>query len=200
MGDNSGVEHSVALIETIAIGLGAGFVGGIIAYRLGLPTIVGYLLAGVAIGPFTPGLVADTGTAAELAEIGVILLMFGVGIHFSINDLLAVRNVAIPGAIGQIFVATLLGDRARGRPRVGACRRAGARPGGVGREHDRAAAGTRTARRGRLATGTGRHRLADRRRPLHGPRARPAADAGADAARRGRRAWPTSRSVSASRS
>ena len=67
MGDNSGVEHSVALIETIAIGLGAGFVGGIIAYRLGLPTIVGYLLAGVAIGPFTPGIVADTDTAAELA-------------------------------------------------------------------------------------------------------------------------------------
>jgi CPA2 family monovalent cation:H+ antiporter-2 len=109
VGDNSGVEHSLALIETIAIGLGAGFVGGVIAYRLGLPTIVGYLLAGVAIGPFTPGIVADTGTAAELAEIGVILLMFGVGIHFSINDLLAVRNVAVPGAVGQIFVATLLG-------------------------------------------------------------------------------------------
>ena len=85
------------------------FIGGIVAYRLGLPTIVGYLLAGVAVGPFTPGIVADTGTAAELAEIGVILLMFGVGIHFSIHDLLAVRGVAVPGAIGQIFVATLLG-------------------------------------------------------------------------------------------
>ena len=103
------MEHSVALIETIAIGLGAGFIGGIIAYRLGLPTIVGYLLAGVVVGPFTPGIVADTGTASELAEIGVILLMFGVGMHFSINDLLAVRNVAVPGAIGQIAVATLLG-------------------------------------------------------------------------------------------
>jgi CPA2 family monovalent cation:H+ antiporter-2 len=103
------VEHSIALIETIAIGLGAGFIGGIVAYRLGLPTIVGYLLAGVAVGPFTPGLVADTGTASELAEIGVILLMFGVGLHFSIPDLLAVRNVAIPGAVGQIFVATVLG-------------------------------------------------------------------------------------------
>ena len=103
------MDHSAALIETIAIGLGAGFIGGIIAYRLGLPTIVGYLLAGVVVGPFTPGIVADTGTASELAELGVILLMFGVGMHFSIGDLLAVKNVAVPGAIGQIFVATLLG-------------------------------------------------------------------------------------------
>ena len=103
------MEHSIALIETIAIGLGAGFIGGIVAYRIGLPTIVGYLLAGVVVGPFTPGIVADTGTASELAEVGVILLMFGVGLHFSIPDLLAVRNVAIPGAVGQIFVATVLG-------------------------------------------------------------------------------------------
>ena len=103
------MDHSAALIETIAIGLGAGFIGGVIAYRLGLPTIVGYLLAGVVVGPFTPGIVADTGTASELAELGVILLMFGVGMHFSIGDLLAVKNVAVPGAIGQIFVATLLG-------------------------------------------------------------------------------------------
>ena len=103
------MDHSAALIETIAIGLGAGFIGGIVAYRLGLPTIVGYLLAGVVVGPFTPGIVADTGTASELAELGVILLMFGVGMHFSIGDLLAVKNVAVPGAIGQILVATLLG-------------------------------------------------------------------------------------------
>jgi CPA2 family monovalent cation:H+ antiporter-2 len=103
------MDHSVALIETIAIGLGAAFIGGLIAARLRLPTIVGYLLAGVVIGPFTPGLVADAGTAAELAELGVILLMFGVGIHFSISDLLAVRGIAIPGALGQITVATLLG-------------------------------------------------------------------------------------------
>ena len=103
------MDHSAALIETIAIGLGAGFIGGVIAYRIGLPTIVGYLLAGVVVGPFTPGIVADTGTASELAELGVILLMFGVGMHFSIGDLLAVKNVAVPGAIGQIFVATLLG-------------------------------------------------------------------------------------------
>ena len=117
----------------------------------------------------------------------MILLMFGVGIHFSINDLLAVRNVADPGcdrpdprrdpARGSRF-GVALGWGLAGGLVLG--------PGGVGREHDRAPAGTRTARRGRLATGTGRHRLADRRRPLHGPRARPAADAGADAARRGR--------------
>ena len=103
------MDHSTALIETIAIGLGAAFIGGLLARRLGLPPIVGYLLAGVAVGPFTPGLVADTGTATELAELGVILLMFGVGIHFSIPDLLAVRRIAVPGAIGQIFVATVLG-------------------------------------------------------------------------------------------
>jgi CPA2 family monovalent cation:H+ antiporter-2 len=102
-------HHSAALIETLAIGLVAGFFGGIVAYRLRLPTIVGYLLAGVVVGPFTPGIVADTGTASELAELGVILLMFGVGLHFSIPDLLAVKNVAVPGAIGQIFVATVLG-------------------------------------------------------------------------------------------
>ncbi|HEX5827101.1 MAG TPA: cation:proton antiporter [Candidatus Limnocylindrales bacterium] len=103
------MDHSAALIETIAIGLVAAFIGGVIASRLGLPTIVGYLLAGVAVGPFTPGLVADTGTAQQLAELGVILLMFGVGIHFSIADLLSVRGTAIPGAIGQIAVATILG-------------------------------------------------------------------------------------------
>jgi monovalent cation:H+ antiporter-2, CPA2 family len=103
------VDHSTALIETLAIGLVAAFAGGLLAQRLRLPPIVGYLLAGVAVGPFTPGLIADSGTANELAELGVILLMFGVGIHFSIPDLLAVRGIAIPGAIGQILVATLLG-------------------------------------------------------------------------------------------
>ena len=103
------MEHGAPLLETIAIGLVAAFIGGLVATRLRLPTIVGYLLAGVAVGPFTPGLVADTETAKQLAELGVILLMFGVGIHFSIPDLLAVRGTAIPGAIGQILVATLLG-------------------------------------------------------------------------------------------
>jgi CPA2 family monovalent cation:H+ antiporter-2 len=103
------MDHGTALVETLAIGLTAAFVGGLVARRIGLPPIVGYLVAGVLIGPFTPGLVADTGVAAELAELGVILLMFGVGLHFSIPDLLAVRRIAVPGAMGQIAVATLLG-------------------------------------------------------------------------------------------
>ncbi len=103
------MDHEPVLISTIAIGLVAAFVGGLIAQRLRLPTIVGYIAAGVALGPFTPGIIADTQIASELAEIGVILLMFGVGIEFSIRDLLAVRRIAIPGAIGQIVVATALG-------------------------------------------------------------------------------------------
>jgi CPA2 family monovalent cation:H+ antiporter-2 len=101
--------HETELIGTIAVGLTAAFVGGLLAVRLGLPTIVGYLLAGVAVGPFTPGFVADEGLAPQLAEIGVILLMFGVGNHFSLKDLLAVRGVAVPGALGQIVAATALG-------------------------------------------------------------------------------------------
>jgi K+:H+ antiporter len=103
------VDHEPVLISTIAIGLTAAFIGGLAARRLGLPPIVGYILAGVAIGPFTPGLVADPTIATELAELGVILLMFGVGIHFSIHDLLAVRSIAIPGALIQTVVATALG-------------------------------------------------------------------------------------------
>jgi CPA2 family monovalent cation:H+ antiporter-2 len=103
------VLHEPHLIATLAVGLSLAFVGGLVARRLRLPTIVGYLLAGVLIGPFTPGFVADQEVATELAEIGVILLMFGVGIHFSIADLLAVRRIAVPGAIGQIAVATALG-------------------------------------------------------------------------------------------
>src|SRR6185437_13498541 len=84
-------------------------VGGYIASRLRLPPLLGYLLAGVAVGPFTPGFVADAKLAPQLAEIGVILLMFGVGTHFSIRDLVAVRRVALPGAFTQILVATALG-------------------------------------------------------------------------------------------
>jgi CPA2 family monovalent cation:H+ antiporter-2 len=103
------LEHGGELITTIALGLSAAFVGGFVARRLRLPSIVGYLLAGVALGPFTPGLFADPDVATELAEIGVILLMFGVGIHFSFRDLLAVRGIAIPGAIVQITAATVLG-------------------------------------------------------------------------------------------
>ena len=102
-------EHSSELLKTIAIALPAAFVGGMAAKWLRLPVLVGYLLAGVAVGPFTPGLVANSGVALELAEIGVVLLMFGVGLHFSIDDLVAVRRIAVPGALGQIVVATGLG-------------------------------------------------------------------------------------------
>ena len=83
-------------------------VGGYIASRAGLPPLLGYLLAGVAVGPFTPGFVADSKLAPQLAEIGVILLMFGVGMHFSIRDLLAVRKIAVPGALVQIALAVAL--------------------------------------------------------------------------------------------
>ena len=94
------------LILTITIALGVAFLGGFIAARLRLPPLVGYLAAGIAIGPFTPGLSADPGIATELAEVGVILLMFGVGLHFSLDDLWSVRWVAVPGALLQIVVAT----------------------------------------------------------------------------------------------
>ncbi|RZL92483.1 MAG: Kef family K(+) transporter [Variovorax sp.] len=103
------MHHSVSLINTIAAGLGLALVFGFIAVRVRLPALVGYLLAGVIIGPFTPGFVADAAIAAQLAEIGVMLLMFGVGLHFSLDDLLAVRKIALPGALVQIAVATLLG-------------------------------------------------------------------------------------------
>src|SRR5580692_1849327 len=102
------MHHEIALISTIAIGLVYALIGGYIASRLGLPPLVGYLLAGVAEGPFTPGFVADAKLAPQLAEIGVILLMFGVGMHFSVRDLLAVRKVAVPGALVQIAAAVAL--------------------------------------------------------------------------------------------
>ena len=102
------MHHEIALISTIAVGLVYALIGGYIANRLGLPPLVGYLLAGVAEGPFTPGFVADAKLAPQLAEIGVILLMFGVGMHFSVRDLLAVRKVAVPGALVQIASAVAL--------------------------------------------------------------------------------------------
>ena len=98
-----------ALIQTLAAALGLALVLGFVAARLRVPALVGYLLAGVIIGPFTPGFVADSGIAAQLAEIGVMLLMFGVGLHFSLQDLLAVRRIALPGALVQIVAATLMG-------------------------------------------------------------------------------------------
>ena len=103
------MPHEVELIATIAIGFALAFAFGFIAIRLGLPPLVGYLVAGVCIGPSTPGFVADREMAGQLAEIGVILLMFGVGLHFSTADLMAVRRIAIPGAIGQIIIATAIG-------------------------------------------------------------------------------------------
>ena len=103
------MPHSVNLINTIAAALGLALALGFVATRLRLPALVGYLLAGVVIGPFTPGFVADAAMASQLAEIGVMLLMFGVGLHFSLGDLLAVRKIAVPGAVVQIIVATLMG-------------------------------------------------------------------------------------------
>ncbi len=103
------MPHDVALIALIAAGFVFAAIFGYLADRLHLPPLVGYLVAGVIIGSSTPGFVADVSLASQLAEIGVILLMFGVGLHFSAADLLAVRGVAIPGAIGQIAIATVLG-------------------------------------------------------------------------------------------
>jgi monovalent cation:H+ antiporter-2, CPA2 family len=103
------MPHHIPLISTLASALGLALVLGVLAIRLRLPALVGYLVAGVLIGPFTPGFIADTDLAAELAEIGVMLLMFGVGLHFSLSDLLAVRRVALPGAVLQIAAATVLG-------------------------------------------------------------------------------------------
>ena len=103
------MPHSTPLIATIVTGLALAFVFGALAHRLRISPLVGYLVAGIAIGPFTPGFIADQNLANELAEIGVILLMFGVGLHFSLKELWDVRSIAVPGAIVQIAVATLLG-------------------------------------------------------------------------------------------
>jgi monovalent cation:H+ antiporter-2, CPA2 family len=103
------MQHSLPLVTTIATALGMALVLGFLAIRLRIPAIVGYLLAGVLIGPFTPGIEVDGQIAAELAEIGVMLLMFGVGLHFSIDDLLKVRKISVPGATLQMLIATALG-------------------------------------------------------------------------------------------
>src|ERR1700693_209660 len=103
------MPHHTPLIATIVGGLVLAFIFGALANRLRMPPLVGYLVAGICVGPFTPGFVADTNLAQELAEIGVILLMFGVGLHFSLKDLLSVKAIAIPGAIAQIAIATLMG-------------------------------------------------------------------------------------------
>jgi len=103
------MPHNISLITTIAAALGFGLVFGYLATRLKLPALVGYLAAGIMLGPATPGFVADAALASQLAEIGVMLMMFGVGLHFSLDDLWAVRKVALPGAVLQIAVATALG-------------------------------------------------------------------------------------------
>ncbi len=101
--------HEVPLLVDITIALVVAFLGGMLARRLGLPTVVGYLLAGIVIGPFTPGFVGDLGTIRQLAELGVVFLLFGVGLHFSFADLWRVRDIAIPGALIQTALATLVG-------------------------------------------------------------------------------------------
>src|ERR1700749_3613668 len=103
------MPHFTPLISTIVGALVLAFAFGVIAQRLRFSPLVGYLLAGILISPFTPGFVADQGIANELAETGVVLLMFGVGLHFSLEDLLSVGRIAIPGALAQIAVATALG-------------------------------------------------------------------------------------------
>ena len=103
------MPHHAPLISTIVVGLVLAFALGAVAHRFRLSPLIGYLLAGVLAGPFTPGYVADQGLANQLAEIGVILLMFGVGLHFSLKDLLSVKAIAIPGAVVQIASATALG-------------------------------------------------------------------------------------------
>ncbi len=101
--------HELPLLINIGVALGFAFIGGLLARRLRLPTIVGYMLAGVAIGPFTPGFVGDQETISQLAELGVIFLMLGVGIHFNLRDLWQVRHVAIPGAVAQMTITTIIG-------------------------------------------------------------------------------------------
>ena len=103
------MPHAVSLITTVAAGLGLALIMGFLAVRIGMPPLVGYLVAGILLGPATPGFVADVDLASQLAEIGVMLMMFGVGLHFSVADLLAVRRIAIPGAVVQTIVATVLG-------------------------------------------------------------------------------------------
>lgn len=103
------MEHHVPLISTIAAGFGLALILGFIAEKINVPALVGYLLAGIIIGPSTPGFHADVDIAIQLSEIGVMLLMFGVGLHFSLNDLMAVKRIALPGAIVQMSIATLLG-------------------------------------------------------------------------------------------
>ena len=103
------MTHDITLITTIAAGLGLALVMGFLATKVGVPPLVGYLVAGIIAGPATPGFVADVHLISQLAELGVMLMMFGVGLHFSLDDLMAVRRIAIPGAVVQIVGATVSG-------------------------------------------------------------------------------------------
>lgn len=103
------MEHNLPLITTLVAGFSVALILGFLAERIKVPALVGYLVAGILIGPATPGFVADVHLASQLSEIGVMLLMFGVGLHFSLDDLLAVKRIALPGAIGQMGLATILG-------------------------------------------------------------------------------------------
>ncbi|NTV64511.1 MAG: sodium:proton exchanger, partial [Oscillochloris sp.] len=103
------MSHSLPLLINITVALLTAFAGGYLARKIGLPALVGYLIAGLAIGPFTPGFVGDKETIGQLAEMGVIFLMFGVGLHFSLKDLWTVRRIAIPGAVLQMLLAAGLG-------------------------------------------------------------------------------------------
>ncbi len=140
------MHHDTALIALVAMGFVLACAFGYLATRIRLPPIVGYLLAGIAVGPFTPGFVGDSGIAGQLAEIGVILLMFGVGLHFSMGTLLAVRWIAMPGAVAQIAVATAIGTvmAMSWGWSLGGWPRARSRP--VRREHGRAAQSAGTAK------------------------------------------------------
>lgn len=103
------MEHNIPLITTLVSGFGVALILGFIAERIKIPALVGYLVAGIIIGPATPGFVADAHIASQLAEIGIMLLMFGVGLHFSLKDLLTVKRIALPGAVVQMGMATVLG-------------------------------------------------------------------------------------------
>ncbi|MEZ0288117.1 MAG: cation:proton antiporter, partial [Methylophilus sp.] len=103
------MDHNLSLITTIAAAFALSLIFGLIAEKLKLPALIGYLFAGILIGPATPGFVADIEIASQLSEIGVMLLMFGVGLHFSIQDLMSVKRIALPGALVQMALATLLG-------------------------------------------------------------------------------------------
>ena len=162
------MPHGFDLVTDLTGGLSAALVCGYITQRLGLSPLVGYLLAGILVGPFTPGFVADPGLAEQMAEIGVVLLMFGVGLQFHIEELLAVRRVAMPGALVQSAVATVLGALVAPRLRVGLVGGARLWRGPVGGEHGRP--DPRAVRQSQPAhTGRShRRRLARRRGPVHG--------------------------------